>query len=322
VSSGEIVVNLLFYVFAIVAIGGAVAVAASQNIVRSAFSLLAVLFSAAAFYAFMRADFVFAAQVLIYVGGILVLIIFAIMLTHRITDVQVSNESSHGPASMFACLCVLFSLVVVIATYKWTRSERPVDVTVPGTKATVSLGMLQADAQYAADRGTGVPRDGMLIDGRGWLVVRAPDLPAGVVAARFHVEGGTPVKEKESATKAWTWKTQPLRGADHADVVFDERRGVGREARLELTGLPAGRYRWGVSLVSEKSDVKPTEIARFGAAGAGEASDFRVEAGLSRPIGMALMGPYLLPFEVVSVLLLAALIGAAFLARKEVKEQR
>ena len=69
-----------------------VAVATSRNIVRSAFALLAVLFSAAALYAVMKADFIAAAQVLIYVGGILVLIIFAVMLTHRVADVRVSNR--------------------------------------------------------------------------------------------------------------------------------------------------------------------------------------------------------------------------------------
>src|SRR5437762_11166772 len=88
----EIVLNVVFYALAVAAVGGAVAVAASRNIVRSAFALLSVLFSAAALYALMKADFIAAAQVLIYVGGILVLIIFAVMLTHRITDVNISNE--------------------------------------------------------------------------------------------------------------------------------------------------------------------------------------------------------------------------------------
>ena len=46
----------------------------------------------------------------------------------------------------------------------------------------------------------------------------------------------------------------------------------------------------------------------------------RNESSVTEPIALALAGPYLFAFEVVSVLLLAALIGAAFLARKEVKE--
>ena len=48
----------------------------------------------AGIYVFLGADFVAAVQVLIYVGGILVLILFAVMLTHRITDVEVSNRAA------------------------------------------------------------------------------------------------------------------------------------------------------------------------------------------------------------------------------------
>ena len=51
----------------------------------------------------------------------------------------------------------------------------------------------------------------------------------------------------------------------------------------------------------------------------GKGPDFVVYPGVTKPVAWALMGPYLLAFEVVSVLLLAALVGAAFLARKEVR---
>jgi len=132
-TASDIALNVIFYVLAAAAIGGAVAVAASKNIVRSAFALLAVLFSAAALYAVMKADFIAAAQVLIYVGGILVLIIFAVMLTHRITDVKLSNDSTPGPAAFCACLCLLFSLVVVILfTAKWQREPESVTVRAEG----------------------------------------------------------------------------------------------------------------------------------------------------------------------------------------------
>jgi len=121
---GDIILNILFYLFAIVAMGGALAVAASRNIVRSAFALLAVLFSAAAFYALMQMDFIVAVQILIYVGGILVLIIFAIMLTHKITDINVSNESAPSIVTFFASVCVLFAIVMIILYHKWSVVEK------------------------------------------------------------------------------------------------------------------------------------------------------------------------------------------------------
>src|SRR5579863_7566777 len=147
--ASEILLNVVFYVLAAAAIGGAVAVATSRNIVRSAFALLAVLFSVAALYAVMKADFIAAAQVLIYVGGILVLIIFAVMLTHRITDVKLSNDSTPGPAAFCACLCLLFSLVVVILfTAKWRRDSET--VTARGNGFEVAM------RQYQADGATGL----------------------------------------------------------------------------------------------------------------------------------------------------------------------
>jgi len=83
----------LFYAFAAFTVVTAAGVAFSRNIVYSAFSLMGTLFGVAALYVFLAADFVAAAQVLVYIGGILVLILFAVMLTHRIADVQVSNRS-------------------------------------------------------------------------------------------------------------------------------------------------------------------------------------------------------------------------------------
>jgi NADH-quinone oxidoreductase subunit J len=105
-SLGDAILNGVFLVFALAAVGGSFLVAISQNIVRSAFSLLVVLFSVAALYALMRVDFIFAVQVLVYVGGILVLIIFAVMLTHKIVDVNVSNESAPTIFSTVAALAL------------------------------------------------------------------------------------------------------------------------------------------------------------------------------------------------------------------------
>jgi NADH-quinone oxidoreductase subunit J len=84
---------LIFYLVAALTIGSALVVAFSRNIVYSAFSLLGTFMGVAGLYALLAADFVAVIQILVYIGGILVLIIFAVMLTHRIDDVAVSNRS-------------------------------------------------------------------------------------------------------------------------------------------------------------------------------------------------------------------------------------
>jgi NADH-quinone oxidoreductase subunit J len=83
----------LFYLIAALTVGCALGVALSRNIVYSAFFLMGALFGTAGMYAFLSADFLAVVQILVYVGGILVLTLFAIMLTHQIADVQVSNRS-------------------------------------------------------------------------------------------------------------------------------------------------------------------------------------------------------------------------------------
>lgn len=86
-------VDVLFYVLAAVTVAGAAGVALSRNILYSAFGLLMALLGAGALYVMLSADFVAVTQLLIYIGGVLVLILFAVMLTSRITEVNVSNTS-------------------------------------------------------------------------------------------------------------------------------------------------------------------------------------------------------------------------------------
>jgi NADH-quinone oxidoreductase subunit J len=83
--------DLLFYGVSLIAVLGAGAVAFGRNIVYSAFGLLMALFGVAAIYVFISADLVAVVQLLVYIGGVLILILFAIMLTSRIGDTRRSN---------------------------------------------------------------------------------------------------------------------------------------------------------------------------------------------------------------------------------------
>jgi NADH-quinone oxidoreductase subunit J len=82
-----------FYLLAAITAGSAIGVALAKNIVYSAFALMGALLGVAGLFVLLGADFVGLVQLLVYVGGILVLSLFAIMLTHRIADVNVSNRS-------------------------------------------------------------------------------------------------------------------------------------------------------------------------------------------------------------------------------------
>jgi NADH-quinone oxidoreductase subunit J len=86
-------IDVLFYLLAALTVLGAAGVALSRNILYSSVGLLMSLLGAGSLYVFLSADFVAVTQLLIYIGGVLVLILFAVMLTNRITEVNVSNTS-------------------------------------------------------------------------------------------------------------------------------------------------------------------------------------------------------------------------------------
>ena len=76
-------VQVLFYVMSFIALGSALFVAATKNLVRSVFMFFITLLALAGLYVLALADFVAITQIVIYVGGILVLILFAFMLSGK-----------------------------------------------------------------------------------------------------------------------------------------------------------------------------------------------------------------------------------------------
>ncbi|MBI5214563.1 MAG: NADH-quinone oxidoreductase subunit J [Ignavibacteriae bacterium] len=106
--------DLIFYFFAIITLGSAAIVVFSKNIIYSAFSLLFTFFGVAGIYVLLNADFLAVTQLLIYVGGILVLLLFGVMLTNKVIDVELKTGTLQTvPASMIVAatagvLCGVF----------------------------------------------------------------------------------------------------------------------------------------------------------------------------------------------------------------------
>jgi NADH:ubiquinone oxidoreductase subunit 6 (subunit J) len=84
----------LFYLLGFIALASAVFVAASKNLVRSIFMFFITLFALAGLYVLALADFVAITQIVIYVGGILVLILFAFMLSGRETLNAIQRQTN------------------------------------------------------------------------------------------------------------------------------------------------------------------------------------------------------------------------------------
>lgn len=114
----------VFYLLAGLAVLGAGGVAFSQNIVYSALSLMLSFFGVAGLYVFLQAEFVAGIQVLIYVGGVLVLTLFAVMLTQGIQDVEVSNASFSRPIGLVVVAAAGLVLFRSFLAATWFAGER------------------------------------------------------------------------------------------------------------------------------------------------------------------------------------------------------
>ena len=84
--------TVIFYLFAAITVFSAAFVVFSRNIIYSAFSLLFTFFGVAALYVFLSADFIAVTQVVVYVGGILVLLLFGVMFTNKIMMTELKTE--------------------------------------------------------------------------------------------------------------------------------------------------------------------------------------------------------------------------------------
>ena len=101
----------------------AIWVVVSPNLVHSAVSLLFTLFGIAGLYVFLFADFLAATQVVIYVGGILVLIIFGVMLTNKIDKPVIESVSSNKIIGVLISSFIFTILSIIVIQTKWPVIE-------------------------------------------------------------------------------------------------------------------------------------------------------------------------------------------------------
>ena len=109
----SVTINLLFYVLAGLAVCFAVAVVSSRRILRAAVYLMAVLGMSAGFYLLLDAEFLAGVQILVYVGGIVVLLVFAIMLTASSDMIEEKPSLTRKGFGLLAAGCFLATSVTI-----------------------------------------------------------------------------------------------------------------------------------------------------------------------------------------------------------------
>ena len=123
--------DIVFWGIAILTIASAMVVAFSKKITHAAFSLMFSLFGVAGLFVFLGEDFLAGVQVMIYVGGILVLLLFGILMTQTIAQIQMVRGTQQRWLGGLTALGFLAVLLVIVERTDWQESEvlEPVNTT-------------------------------------------------------------------------------------------------------------------------------------------------------------------------------------------------
>ncbi len=123
--------QISFFIIAAVIIVFSILTVTSRQILRSAVYLLFVLVATAVLYLMMQYNFLAAVQLTIYVGGILVLIIFSILLTSHISERTVTSSLKYNLFSALATLAgAILSLSVILNFNFIASTETPLNTDV------------------------------------------------------------------------------------------------------------------------------------------------------------------------------------------------
>jgi len=117
----------LFWFFFLITIGSAICVVTVRNLVHAAFWLMITLFCVAALYVFLKADFLAATQVVVYVGGILVLVLFGVMMTSGKLDMNLRMERGQLVLGGIVSAGIFAILLLVVNQTEWKISQTPFD---------------------------------------------------------------------------------------------------------------------------------------------------------------------------------------------------
>ena len=114
--------DIIFYFFALITVLSAGFVVTTRNIVHAAFYLVCTFCGVAGIYILLAADFLAIVQILVYVGGIMILLLFGVMLTNKITNVEIKTGTSNLlPASI--AIGILLGLVMSVMWWTPWKSQ-------------------------------------------------------------------------------------------------------------------------------------------------------------------------------------------------------
>jgi NADH-quinone oxidoreductase subunit J len=110
---------VVFFLLAGLTVCSAAVVVLARSLIYSAFALLFTFMGVAGIYFSLGADFLAATQILIYVGGILILLLFGVMLTHKLYDLDLKSEREQFAPSLIVAAGIFALLVFTAVRTQW-----------------------------------------------------------------------------------------------------------------------------------------------------------------------------------------------------------
>ena len=124
--------QIIFYSLSILALAAALGVVLSRNTVHSSLFLGLSLAAVAGLYALLGADFLFGAQIMVYVSGIAVLMMFVVMLLGRASDLHLRQVNDRWMAALLVCVVAGVGLTKAALIFSTAVADH---ATRPGTHA-------------------------------------------------------------------------------------------------------------------------------------------------------------------------------------------
>jgi NADH:ubiquinone oxidoreductase subunit 6 (subunit J) len=279
----------LFYILGGIILICALMVVTLKNVFHSALFLVLAFFFVAGIYLMLSAEFLAAVQVLIYVGAITILILFAIMLTYQIQSASVRQVNEQViPAVIIAGLFFVLASTALVRTFGG------------GEPAPKNTGFWSASVE-AGDLYSG---------GSQWhWTANIRDTLGGSYGAIGSIKLINPKSNLSRFSRP-----APEFEAGYGYVISDS-----PDFSTTQNVFPRDQMIY-LKIWSDNVDYKAISNAVWIlSVGKGETHKLTIKLSNSNTetIGRLLMSKFVLPFEVVSVLLLAALVGAIIIARRD-----
>ncbi len=138
----DIIMNIiLFYILSVIILASALLILFGRNIIYSVYLLVLAFVGIAGIYIINNAEFIAVTQIIIYAGGILILLVFGVMLTNRVSGDKVLTGSSNMLAALMLCAILFIVLLTAVLQVQFPENPNPHPVDSGGITGIQGLGI-------------------------------------------------------------------------------------------------------------------------------------------------------------------------------------